>query len=124
MSVALRRWLDADMQEKHHGLLWIKGNPGAGKSTIMKCAARHASESHTDQRVLSFFFNARGESLENTEGMYRALLHQVASEIPASQDPIPATSLLEYKEHGWPIELMKDLFRTVMQQLGRIVPLV
>lgn len=110
------------MQQKHHGLLWIKGKPGAGKSTIMKCAARHASGSDTDQRVLSSFFNARGEPLEkSTEGMYRAQLHQVASEFPASQ---PTTRLLEYREHGWPIELMKDLFRTVMHHLGRIVPLV
>jgi hypothetical protein len=31
-----KRWLDPELRSAHHGILWIKGNPGAGKSTIMK----------------------------------------------------------------------------------------
>jgi hypothetical protein len=31
-------WLDPDKLEEHQGFLWIKGIPGAGKSTIMKFA--------------------------------------------------------------------------------------
>jgi hypothetical protein len=31
-------WLNLDKLEEHHGFLWIKGIPGAGKSTIMKFA--------------------------------------------------------------------------------------
>ncbi|KAM0715640.1 hypothetical protein Q7P37_009138 [Cladosporium fusiforme] len=120
-----KRWLDPSMRDRHNGLLWIKGNPGAGKSTIMKRAVRHASESYTDHHVLSFFFNARGESLEKTaEGMYRALVHQVADELPESVDSTPSAKLWEYKEHGWPIEHLKDLLRAAVRHCGQTTPLI
>jgi hypothetical protein len=31
-----KQWLDRDLIDDHHFFLWIKGKPGAGKSTIMK----------------------------------------------------------------------------------------
>ena len=31
-------WLDDSLLRNHHGFLWIKGKPGARKSTIMKHA--------------------------------------------------------------------------------------
>jgi len=31
------RWLDPSQRGRHHNLLWIKGKPGSGKSTLMKC---------------------------------------------------------------------------------------
>ena len=31
-------WRDPEALHKHHGFFWIKGKPGAGKSTLMKCA--------------------------------------------------------------------------------------
>ncbi|KAF4502459.1 pfs domain containing protein [Fusarium agapanthi] len=34
-----QRWLDRSKLIQHHGFLWIKGKPGAGKSTIMKFAS-------------------------------------------------------------------------------------
>ena len=33
-----QEWLDNNKLSEHHGLFWIKGNPGTGKSTIMKFA--------------------------------------------------------------------------------------
>jgi len=63
-----------------HGLLWIKGNPGAGKSTVMAYLFRKYLESQvqTNDIVLSFFFHARGSSLQQTKvGMFRCLLHQI-----------------------------------------------
>jgi len=70
-------WRDPDASSTNCGFLWLKGKPGAGKSTLMKSAQRHGEEEHEDL-VISFFFNARGVELQkSTQGMYRSLLHQL-----------------------------------------------
>lgn len=33
-----KAWRDPDKRSIHHGFFWIKGKPGTGKSTLMKCA--------------------------------------------------------------------------------------
>jgi adenylylsulfate kinase-like enzyme len=35
-------WLNPSKLSQHHGFLWIKGKPGAGKSTVMKFALAYA----------------------------------------------------------------------------------
>ncbi|KAJ9660151.1 hypothetical protein H2201_007058 [Coniosporium apollinis] len=70
---------------QHQGLLWIKGKPGAGKSTLMKYALRETKEraSRTKLVVASFFFHGRGAPLQKTPfGLFRSLLHQVLDQIP------------------------------------------
>ena len=65
--------------------LWVKGKPGAGKSTLMKTAytsARLARDGVLEacQRSIAvgFFFNARGAPLERfPEGLFRSILHQL-----------------------------------------------
>jgi nucleoside phosphorylase len=70
-----QEWLDSDKLSEHHGLFWIKGNPGTGKSTIMKFASanviRNSQKGASNIVVISFFFNTRGEELEKSVlGMY------------------------------------------------------
>ncbi|KAJ1336157.1 ankyrin repeat domain-containing protein 50 [Microdochium nivale] len=79
-------WAERLGVEDHHGMLWVKGKPGAGKSTLMKNLVRHAKSLHAtgsteSYLVVSFFFNARGtQALEkNVLGLYRSLLHQTLS---------------------------------------------
>ncbi|KAL2211354.1 hypothetical protein CC79DRAFT_1363666 [Sarocladium strictum] len=70
-----RLWTAEPRKDWRHGLLWIKGNPGAGKSTIMKFAVDYARSQYRGELILPHFFNARGTQLEkSTEGMYRTLL--------------------------------------------------
>jgi len=74
-----RNWLERRLGSDHYGFLWIRGKPGAGKSTIMKWAS---SELRIGARpasaTIAFFFNARGEVLEKSvTGMYRSLLCQL-----------------------------------------------
>ena len=52
------QWLDRDLTDNHHGLLWIKGKPGAGKSTIMKHALLKTRRLLGSAVIISFFFNA------------------------------------------------------------------
>lgn len=79
-------WLDPNQLSQHHGFLWIIGKPGAGKSTLMKYAYNHATQSIgslPSSANLAFFFNARGEVLrKSTVGMYRSLLSQTFQHFP------------------------------------------
>lgn len=64
------------------GLLRITGKPGSGKSTILKFAineSKRAPLQPTNNTVIaSFFFSARGTTLQRTAlGLFRALLYQL-----------------------------------------------
>jgi hypothetical protein len=62
-----------------HGLLWIKGKPGSGKSTLMKRIYKEdAAQSYIR---LAYFFHRRGAQLQQTSiGMLRTLSHQLISQ--------------------------------------------
>ncbi|KAH6687289.1 hypothetical protein F5X68DRAFT_239843 [Plectosphaerella plurivora] len=74
-------WIKRQDLPENHGLLWIKGKPGSGKSTLMKEALFHAKYQFSESQITTagFFFNARGtQQLEKTPlGLYRSLLYQV-----------------------------------------------
>ncbi|THW25332.1 purine and uridine phosphorylase [Aureobasidium pullulans] len=87
-------WQDEQKLHEHHGFLWIKGKPGAGKSAIMKFAYSEAQARSKNSAVVSYFFNARGERLEkSTCGMYRSLLFQLLSKVPRLQVVLDASNL-------------------------------
>src|SRR6266536_2851958 len=71
---AYKSWID-----DQHGLLWIKGKPGSGKSTLMK---RIYKEDTTQSEIrLAFFFHRRGVQLQQTSiGMLRTVSHQLISQ--------------------------------------------
>lgn len=67
------------------GLLWVKGKPGSGKSTLMKYIVRNAKDIHPDGRNLkiSFYFHGRGAELQKSPlGLYRALTRQIGRAYP------------------------------------------
>jgi hypothetical protein len=100
-------WLDPEKAVEHHGFLWIKGKPGAGKSTIMNFAYTEATKNKADT-VISFFFNARGDSLErSTTGMYRSLLFQLLNALPRLLD------VFDGPEHK---DKLGDLHKTIVNQ--------
>ncbi|KAI2464765.1 hypothetical protein F4781DRAFT_411720 [Annulohypoxylon bovei var. microspora] len=102
-------WLDANKFDSHDGLLWIKGKPGAGKSTLMKFLFSnvHPTLKKRGNFVLSFFFNARGEELEkSTIGLYRSLLLQLLKKQPGLQHILDSISL----GSQWSIESLEHLF--------------
>ncbi|KAL8410420.1 hypothetical protein RB596_000194 [Gaeumannomyces avenae] len=71
-----KRWAATD-----RSILWIKGKPGSGKSTLMKFALAHVGSlpnTATDDVVLTFFFHGRGDKLQKTPlGLWQSLLHQL-----------------------------------------------
>ncbi|KAM3497874.1 hypothetical protein MY10362_008786 [Beauveria mimosiformis] len=76
------------------GLLWIKGNPGSGKSTVLKYILEQL---RSDRRhlYLSFFFHGRGSELQRGRlGLFRSLLHQLLHQVPEA-----LSNLLETFQH-------------------------
>lgn len=73
------KWL-----EDPQGLLWIRGKPGSGKSTIMKHILQSLEHRKSDEDILaSFFFNGRGDNFLTTLLVFhRALLRQILPQCP------------------------------------------
>ncbi|KAF3396703.1 hypothetical protein DPV78_007542 [Talaromyces pinophilus] len=102
------------------GLLWIKGKPASGKSTLMRYIfdknkseddQENNANKNTDNQnkssdgknleikqtiTLSFFFHGRGSSLQKTKlGFYRTVLFQLLEEQSVREKKIEALSNLE-----------------------------
>jgi ankyrin repeat protein len=116
-------WLDPSKFREHHGFLWLKGKPGAGKSTLMKFALANARKTMKDTavKIISFFFNARGDNLEkSTVGMYRSLVLQLLERLPGLQDVFDSLGLTTWNggSYQWTIESLQALFIEAVQRLG------
>ncbi|THX26483.1 purine and uridine phosphorylase [Aureobasidium pullulans] len=109
-------WQDEQKLHEHHGFLWIKGKPGAGKSAIMKFAYSEAQARSNNSAVVSYFFNARGERLEkSTCGMYRSLLFQLLSKVPRLQVVLDGSNLGNDAISN--TEILQSLFRLAIEKL-------
>ena len=116
-----KSWCDTKQIPFHHGFLWIKSKPGAGKSTLMEFLLESMDQQLTpDEAVISFFFNARGDLLEHSlEGMYRQLLHQLLTRVERLQSIIPASEVSALPALDWPLPLLENLFKKCVLSLGQ-----
>ncbi|GAW12875.1 hypothetical protein ANO14919_022460 [Xylariales sp. No.14919] len=112
-------WTHENALHDDHNFLWIKGKPGAGKSTLMKFLLERlrdrTRQAGSKEVLLSFFFNARGHDLEKTTvGLHRSLLLQL----------LEARTDLRYVldkvriGHRWTIESLKFVFGEAVRGLG------
>lgn len=121
------KWLDPSHRDQHYGFLWIKGKPGAGKSTLMKFVLANALDK-TNKKInaeviVSFFFNARGNELEkSTVGMYRSLLLQLLEQLSERRGVPSSFGLGTFHGafHTPGIEGLKALLEEVVQELGEL----
>ncbi|KAH7308494.1 ankyrin repeat-containing protein [Stachybotrys elegans] len=115
------------------GLLWIKGKPGSGKSTLMKYA-RDAIPSlyGTDALAFSFFFHGRGHELQrNPLGLFRSLLHQILKRVPGA---VP--DLINYfedkqttegecgKKWQWYLQPLQTILKSSIPRILRRFPVI
>ena len=112
-------WMQKNALRNEHNFLWIKGKPGAGKSTLMKFLREQLynqiRQTKNQEVLLSFFFNARGHDLERTTtGLYRSLLLQLLEARPDLQHVLENVRV----GHQWTIESLKFLFEEAIQGLG------
>ncbi|KAJ3579091.1 hypothetical protein NPX13_g1474 [Xylaria arbuscula] len=111
-------WVQKNTAHNDHNFLWIKGKPGAGKSTLMKFLLeqlREQTEQSTSETfLLSFFFNARGNDLErSTAGLYRSLLVQL---LEARNDMHHVLDNVQIG-HLWTIGSLKCVFEKAVREL-------
>ncbi|GIJ90262.1 hypothetical protein Asppvi_009216 [Aspergillus pseudoviridinutans] len=123
-----QKWLDSRLSHEHNGFLWIKGNPGTGKSTLMKFAFENTKRTPLTAGaiVVSFFFNARGDELEKSAaGMYRSLLFQLFHRLPRLQNILDSEVEPSMLNQGsWSLERLQDVFRLVILNLEGQQPLI
>ncbi|CRK20935.1 hypothetical protein BN1723_012204 [Verticillium longisporum] len=120
---AYQKWQDPQELTNHHGFMWLRGKPGAGKSTIMKFAYTNMKKNLRHQNVLliSFFFHARGVYLERSvSGMYRSLLYQLLRGYQELQTVLDDVDDLDAfpSTQGLPLNVFKELFQQSVQLLG------
>ncbi|CAJ0550888.1 Ff.00g108180.m01.CDS01 [Fusarium sp. VM40] len=116
-------WVNPEHLSEHNGFLWIRGKPGAGKSTLMKFIYLKAKRQEQAPQSLtaSFFFNARGDILEKTvSGMYRSLLLQLFEGFPDLKCVLADPEILPRRQTGCPsLNVLKDLLRSAVFKLGQ-----
>jgi len=105
------KWKDHADLKSNNGVLWIKGHPGVGKSTLMKHILLHCEEKFKDHNIAFYFFNARGGPLEKSPlGMLRSLMAQLLDRDPFMQQQFIPHFLMKIRlgERVWETGELKD----------------
>ncbi|KAL8340712.1 hypothetical protein RB601_006689 [Gaeumannomyces tritici] len=123
-----RIWQNRTDLPGSQGVLWIKGKPGAGKSTLMKHTWGHCEQAFEKYTRAAYFFNARGVELEKTPyGMLRSLVYQLVTEEPSAFERFLRIFRDKREKHGtqreWRESELKEFLLSEMQH-GQPKPLL
>ncbi|KAI0198265.1 hypothetical protein F4808DRAFT_472890 [Astrocystis sublimbata] len=114
-------WMDPSQYPRTHGFLWIRGKPGAGKSTLIKYVYEHTARNQS--LVISYFFNARGanELEKSVAGLYRSLICQLLDRVPnLLLLDHPLLRSWDYKtSSAWDDGVLRELFSHVVTGLSQ-----
>ena len=115
-------WRDRVDLSANNSVLWLKGKPGAGKSTLMKYIFNYCKDRFDNQLTVAYFFNARGDQLEKTcLGMLRSIVYQLIQRDSAVQSRfvqhfLDREKMYEAGKFEWRPSDLRDF---VMSELGR-----
>ena len=114
-------WFQRKRLDEHQGFFWIQGNPGSGKSTLMKKVYSHALACPQDPSsvIAAFFFNARGDEIEKSPtGLFRTLLHALCQHISTLRDLVVKAYVAKRRLLGsdwkWQISELKKFLAAVV----------
>ena len=118
--------------EDGSGILWIKGKPGSGKSTLMEFLLRDFEKQalYQESIQLSFFLHGRGTSLQKSRlGMYRSLLHQLLLSAPTARAEFRHAFQERSRSQGdpgkdwnWHVNELRAFFMTAVEHVATIQP--
>lgn len=115
-------WSQRKRLDEHRGFFWIQGNPGSGKSTLMKKVYSHALACRRDPSSVTaaFFFNARGDEIEKSPtGLFRTLLHALCQRISALRDVVVKAYVAKRRlltpNWQWQISELKEFLAAVVK---------
>jgi ankyrin repeat protein len=118
--------------EDGSGILWIKGKPGSGKSTLMEFLLRDFEKQafYQESIQLSFFLHGRGTILQKSRlGMYRSLLHQLLLSAPTARAEFRHAFQERSKSQGdpgkdwnWHVNELRAFFMTAVEHVATIQP--
>ncbi len=119
-NVTYRDWATCD-----RGLLWIKGNPGSGKSTLMRYALKNITVGD-ETLVLSHFFHGSGTELQRTPlGFFRSILHQLLTQVPRALSGLVTKFKTRCIESGAPGEKWQwhknELYDILVESLPKVL---
>jgi hypothetical protein len=105
-------WRKSARHSTQNTAVWIRGKPGAGKSTLMKYIHDHERQHHRNHLIASFFFNGRSSDplTKSVEGMYRSLVHQLYAGMPQVAHGT-AQKISITRQHKWSIRILENLLR-------------
>ncbi|KAG9228857.1 hypothetical protein BJ875DRAFT_219133, partial [Amylocarpus encephaloides] len=114
------------------GILWIKGKPGSGKSTLMEFLLRDFEKQalYQESIQLSFFLHGRGTPLQKSRlGMYRSLLHQLLLRVPTAEAEFRHAFQERSRSQGdpgkdwnWHINELRAFFMTAVEHVAKTQP--
>jgi NACHT domain. len=117
------------------GLLWIKGKPGAGKSTLMVFLhdrLKGLQDGSQDIIRLDFFFTARGVEMQRTPlRMLRSLLNQIFDRDATVRPQVREIYEQRYRQFGygerkweWPQTILEELLATAILASANEQPVI
>ncbi|KAJ5597341.1 hypothetical protein N7537_007425 [Penicillium hordei] len=117
------------------GLLWVKGKPGAGKSTLMAFLHDKLKESQDGIHGiirLDFFFTARGTEMQRTPlGMLRSLLNQIFDRDATIRPQVRDIYEQRCRQFGygerkweWPQTILEELLATAILASANEQPVI
>ena len=113
-GIHFKKWFEQDA-----GVFWISGDPGSGKSTLVKYLSHDETIDEAlqrwagDKRLITarFYFWFSGTPLQKSqEGLLRSLLYEVLRQCPSSIETACPTRWRERIDRPWSLnELMETL---------------
>jgi hypothetical protein len=109
--------------QRQHGFLWLKGKPGAGKSTLMRRAFEDVTKDSDNASIVTagFFYSSRGVFLERSAlGLFRSILHQIfwknRALLPQFLTAYNEKTAKYHREWQWQLEELQELFSKLTSQ--------
>ncbi|CAN9183856.1 unnamed protein product [Alternaria alternata] len=119
--------------KRSSGLFWIKGDPGTGKSVLMKHCVKRIRERSPNDLVVSFFFHGQGTPLQKTLlGLFRALLASILEYFPKHLTQLVAKFAEREKRYGgvtgrrweWTENELKEVLFSVLAKDAQLLRVV